>query len=151
MTTSKAKCHPDRPLKARGMCEACYSRWWRRRKRQGPPKPLPARLCRLCRYPFTPATPRREFCCELCGRVHYSWARTRRTGKRPAGEDLYATRDPAFARQLARACRDRGMRRIAPNGAGAMTHSEAYYCAWRRAGGLYLFRVRWPAEEEEAA
>lgn len=150
MTTSMAKCHPDRPLRGRDMCEACYSRWWRRQKREGAVK-LPPRPCRLCKDVFSPATPRRGFCSDLCGRVHYAWARTERTGKRPAGEELYATRDPEFARQLASTCRDRGLRRIAPNGAGAATHSESYYCAWRRAGGLYLFRVKWPEENEEAA
>lgn len=25
---SKATCHPDKPLRGRGLCGACYNRWW---------------------------------------------------------------------------------------------------------------------------
>src|SRR5437879_124855 len=46
---SPAPCHPDRPLLARGMCNACYSRW----KRQQPHDPARP----IKRYNYLPEIP----------------------------------------------------------------------------------------------
>jgi hypothetical protein len=68
-----ADCHPDRPHKARGLCDNFYRRL--RRRERAPPKPrasMERPLCRLCgvrpaapKYPKGP-TPRWRTTCNTC-------------------------------------------------------------------------------------
>lgn len=44
-SSPQAKCHPDRPALAVGLCKTCYNREWYRRKNRSGPRPKHSILC----------------------------------------------------------------------------------------------------------
>lgn len=146
-------CHPDREYCARGLCKGCYQTAWRRRRMQDYWSQFSAR-CELCGMKYVPSREEAQlYCTPECQVVANQFARSLKREQEnlgPGGEERYATRDPAFARRLVQTALGRGCRKVGRWKTRSGTRG-AYVAAWRRPSGLYVVRVRWPEEREEAA
>lgn len=143
MTTPK--CHPAEPHYALGLCRRCYNRGSRERAAKRAGRQI---LCAVCDAYFEPYHGKSIHCSPACRNVSIGWGQIERRGSRPEDEEIYATRDREFAERLARLAVERGCRRVHPKASGGQLDTYAYFSAWHRGNGLYLVRVRWPADEE---
>jgi hypothetical protein len=141
--TRPASCHPDRPYRARGLCYACYSIWWWRRKRDRTAE-ANRRSCRFCGRSFASNDPRKVYCDALCAKTAWELLRCKHRG-----QEVHVTRQRSYAETLVTGYLERGCRRMRPGHNGLTP--DPFVTAWRK-GPLFLIRARLPeCYGEEAA
>lgn len=137
--TRLATCHPERPVKARGLCSACHQRF-RRRKLAGPG---PAH-CTVCTRWYIAKRPTRSLVCSgVCARFRRGQERSRAVGLRQV-RYWKGCDEAAFKAELRRQV-FAGRELVGPR-----TRSDRMagrYSAWKRKhaeGALYV--IRWADE-----
>lgn len=137
-------CPCGSPVKARGLCNACYLRHWY----VGTLPDLPERECPVCRLSFVPTYSRAVYCSDTCRM--FKRGRDIAKERQTASDHYLTTCREALATDAARVLRDRGFRRVGPQ---SRRRGGKYFSAWKRStrDGHHLFVVRWwsPADARE--